>query len=88
MFEEDTKKHSKSRELELFGIRNIMKTENGRAFMMACLDGCCTFEGTFSIDTHQHAFNAGRRSHGLWLQSELQHASPDDYFKMIKEHFK
>jgi|TARA_R110002126_G_scaffold198829_1_gene346388 hypothetical protein len=80
------KKHNKSRELELLSIRNIMKTENGRAFMHRCLQNCCTFESIFSTDTHQHAFNAGARSHGLWLDAELKEAATDDYFKMLKEH--
>lgn len=80
-----SKKNNDSRELELLTIRHIMKTENGRAFMWKCLQNCCTFESVFSIDTHKHAFNAGMRSHGLWLDSELKEAAPGDYFKMIKE---
>lgn len=87
MFDEEERanKHNKSRELELLSIRNIMKTENGRAFMWRCLQNCCTFESIFSTDTHQHAFNSGVRSHGLWLDSELRDAATDDYYKMLKE---
>lgn len=87
MFDEEdrNKKHNETRELELLTIRNIMKTENGRAFMHRCLQNCCTFESIFSTDTHQHAFNAGARSHGLWLDAELKEAADDDYFKMLKE---
>lgn len=77
--------YNKSRELELLSIRNIMKTENGRNFMWLSLQNCCTFESIFDTDTNQHAFNAGKRSHGLWLNAELKEAATDDYFKMLKE---
>ncbi len=77
------------RDLELLTIRNIMKTENGRAFMFRCLENCGTFNGTFDNDTHKHAFNAGLRQHGLWLDSELRDADDDSgtdyYYQMLKE---
>ena len=73
------------RELELYAVRSTMKTENGRNFMWRCLQNCCTFNDTYTMDTHQHAYNAGQRSHGLWLERELREAAPDDYFTMLKE---
>lgn len=79
------KKQQKSRELELHSIREIMKTENGRSFMWRCLQNCGTFENMFNVDPILHARNAGVRSHGLWLESELKEATPDNYFKMLKE---
>ena len=85
--EERAKEHNKSRELELLSIRNIMKTENGRDFMWRCLQNCCTFESIFNADSIQHSFNAGQRSHGLWLDAELKEAATDDYFKMLREHY-
>ena len=80
------KKYNDSRELELLSLRNIMKTQNGRDFMYRCLQNCCTFGSEFSTNTQQHAFNAGVRSHGLWLDTELKQAATDDYFKMLREH--
>lgn len=74
-----------ARDLELFTISNIMKTENGRAFMFRCLQNCCTFESIYSKDAMQHAYNAGARSHGLWLDSELREAAGDYYLMMMKE---
>lgn len=87
MFEDEdrSKKQHKSRELELLIIRDMMKTENGRSFMWRCLQNCCTFESIFNSDAVQHAYNAGARSHGLWLDAELKEAAIDDYFKMLKE---
>jgi len=86
IFDEDKpRKHHKSRELELLITRNIMKMENGRSFMMRCLQNCGTFENMYSPDANQHSYNAGKRSHGLWLVDELKTAATDDYFKMLKE---
>ena len=90
IFEDDSKKakkYNKSRELELFSIRNIMKTENGRSFMWRCLQNCCTFEDTFKSDPIEHAHIAGLRGHGVWLNRELRDAATDDYFKMMKENY-
>lgn len=88
MFEDEetgVKKQRDSRELELLTMRNIMKTENGRSFMYRCLQNCCTFENIFNTDVQQHSYNAGLRSHGVWLDAELKEAATDDYFKMLKE---
>lgn len=84
--EDGNDKQRKSRELELLVIRQTMKTENGRHFMWRCLQNCCVHENIFSADSVQHAYNAGMRSHGLWLEAELKEAAPDDYIKMLKEH--
>lgn len=75
-----------ARDLELSAIRNILKTENGRAFMYNCLQNCGTFDSSFNTDPQLTVFNEGRRSHGLWLVSELKEASPDNYYLMLKEH--
>lgn len=83
--EESRKRHDDARELELLTIRNIMNSENGRAFMYSCLQNCSTFESIFNKDTAQHNYNAGLRSHGLWLDSELREAAPDSYYTMLKE---
>ena len=87
MFDEDDgrKRQKNDRELELLTIRNLMKTENGRSFMWRCLQNCCTFENIYSTDVNRHAYNAGKREHGLWLDSEIQEATTDDYYKMLKE---
>lgn len=87
MFDEDDKrkKQKNQRELELVTIRQLMKTENGRAFMWRCLQNCCTFENIFTGDQVQDAFKSGKRHHGLWLEDELREAAPEDYFTMLKE---
>ena len=82
---DEREKLNNERELELLTIRNLMKTENGRSFMWRCLQNCGTFENMFNADQSIHAFNSGKRSHGLWLDDELREAAPDDYFRMLKE---
>ena len=84
--QEGVKKQRKSRELELLTIRQVMKTENGRAFMWRCLQNCMTFDNIFHQDATVHAYNAGAREHGLWLERELKEAAPEDYIKMRQEH--
>lgn len=77
--------NKKERELELLVIRNIMQTEGGRAFMWRSLQNCCTFENVFSKDPSIHSFNAGLRSHGLWLDAELREADLRNYYLMLNE---
>ena len=84
--DDDVVKVNDSRELELLTIRRLMSTENGRDFMWRCLQNCYTFSNVFDTDSHQHAYNAGRREHGIWLERELTEAAPEDYIKMRKEH--
>lgn len=74
-----------SRELELYTMRTLLKSEPGRAFMFRCLQNCCTFETIFNVDATLHSFNSGKREHGLWLAEELREAEPDYYFKMLRE---
>ena len=90
VFEDDNKhakKQNKSRDLEVFSIRTIMKTENGRSFMWRCLQNCCTFENIYTNDALDHAYSSGKREHGVWLDKELREVATDDYFKMLKENY-
>lgn len=80
------KTQSQSRELELLTMRNVMKTENGRSFMFRCLQNACVNENVFDIDPLTHAYRAGKREQGLWLDRELKEAAPEEYIKMLQEH--
>ncbi len=87
MFEEEDrhKKQRNEREIELLTVRQIMKNENGRAFMWRSLQNCHTFENIFTGDHVQDAYKSGKRSQGLWLDEEIREAAPEDYYKMLKE---
>lgn len=83
--EDKERQRNSVRELEILAIRNTMRTENGRGFMYRCLQNCGTFTNTFGEDPHTHAYRAGKRGHGLWLDAELRHAATEDYYKMLRE---
>lgn len=75
----------KERELELYAMQVTLGTEIGRAFMYRCLVSAGVFSSSFDSDPLKTAYNCGHRDQGLWLQNELQEASPDRYLQMIKE---
>lgn len=74
------------RELQLYTIRSLMRLEQGRDFMWRCLQECQTFVNIFDVDQVVHAHRSGQREVGLWLESELKEAAPDEYLRMLKEH--
>ena len=81
----EQKKGNGSRGLELLTMENVMKTVEGRKFMLNLLHYCGVSESMFDKDPIQHAYNAGKRSAGLHLEEELKEASPYYYLKMIEE---
>lgn len=76
---------SNARKIEIAEMSVIMSTKGGRNFISRVLDECGVFSDTFDTDTHAHAKNAGRRQIGLWLVSELQDATPDEYSTLLRE---
>lgn len=73
------------RDKELLAVSNLIRTPEGRAFMWRFLQRARTHVNIFDNDPIKHAFNAGSRDMGLWLEAEIKDASPDLYIKMIKE---
>lgn len=74
------------RELELHTIRTLMNTENGRSFMMRCLQHCGTYGSVFDKNPLKHAYNSGSRDHGVWLEGEIKEAANESFLTMLKEH--
>ena len=81
----EQKKGNDSRGLALLTMENVMKTVEGRKFMMNLLHFSMVYENVFDNDTNQHSYNAGSRRVGLHLERELKEASPYLYLKMIEE---
>jgi hypothetical protein len=79
--------NSSAREVELLTIRNLMRNESGRDFMWRCLQQSCIFGNVFDKDPLTHAYRAGAREQGLWLDREIKEAAPDEYLMMLREHF-
>ena len=70
---------------EALAVQNIMKNEGMRNYMWKHLQEAGVFESIFDADSIKHAYNAGKRQHGLVLDDDLRQYAPDDYIKMIKE---
>lgn len=73
------------RAAELLDLDAVMSTKNGRAVIRRLINVAGTNTDTFSKDAHTHAYNAGKRSQGLWLQNEVSNHLPDLYLQMLKE---
>jgi hypothetical protein len=63
-------------------LNAIMATEDGRAWMWDHLAGCSVFHSTYTQDSHDTAFNEGRRSIGLRLIADIQEHAFKLYQKM------
>ena len=74
------------RNIEIIEIMRILGTIEGRKYMMGVLNSTGLDRATFDKDTHQHAYNAGKRSVGLRLRDNLQDAAPELYLRMLQEH--
>jgi hypothetical protein len=77
---------SNAREQELLTLRELMRSENGRALMWRCLAQTGIFNNDFDVMATVNAFHSGRREQGVWLTGELKEAALDEYLMMLKEH--
>lgn len=66
-------------------VYNLMRTEDGRAWVWKHLQNNGVFESMFDHDPIKHSFNAGKRSSGLDLECDLKEFAPDYYLKMLQE---
>lgn len=66
-------------------VHNIMRTEEGRDFIMRHLMSCGVFTSTFDKDQVKQTYNEGQRDAGLRLVNEIKSATPAFYIKMIGE---
>lgn len=78
---------TEQRNIEMAEITAMMSTEGGRRFIGRILDSTGVFNSTFDLDTHKHAYNAGKRGVGLNLISELEQACPDKYLQLMDERY-
>ena len=76
---------SDPRAAELLMLSGQMSTQSGRDFVWLCLRHTSLFCNIFNVDPVLHAYNAGKREHGLWLERELKEAAPDQYMMMLME---
>jgi len=79
------KANEHSRNLELLALQGIMSSKDGRSYIARLLDVAGANLDTYSSDPYRHAYNAGKRSLGLWVKDEVSTHYPDLYLQMLKE---
>lgn len=67
------------------GLRQIMSTEPGRAWLHQTLLSCHPFHSPFDPNLAVMAFSCGESNIGLQLIAEMQSVSPELYLQMMKE---
>lgn len=73
------------RRKEVDDLKWLMGHTQGRRIMVRILDRAGIRRTPFHTNGSTMAFNAGQQNIGLWLESEVLEASPEAYFKMLKE---
>jgi len=83
---EEDKKNDRS-EHRARGLEEIMRSENGRAFMHDLLTMHCHLYSISHVPgcSDSTAFNEGARSVGTALLQEVTDAHPQHYLKMLEE---
>lgn len=74
------------RRKELEDIKWLMAHPQGRRLTARLLDQAGVSRTSFNHSGSVMAFNEGRRDIGLWFTAEVLEASPDGYFKLLKEY--
>jgi|TARA_R110000850_G_scaffold13741_4_gene44263 hypothetical protein len=73
------------RGLELLALKGIMTTKDGRSVVARLIELAGTHSDTFSADPYTHAYKAGKRSQGVWLENEVKTHFNGSYLLMLKE---
>lgn len=77
-------KASRAYEKRRAGLRLLMQSAEGRAWMWALLGDCGIFRSCFTGNS-QTFFNEGKREVGLPIMAELTEHFADEYLLMAKE---
>lgn len=67
------------------GLRSILSTEPGRAWIYSLMLVCTPLQSPFRTDPYTTAFACGEQNIGLWAIAECHKASPELYLQMMKE---
>lgn len=67
-------------------LRAVLSTPEGRRWLWRVLEATAAFRASYDPDNPiRMGFSEGRRSVGLWLLAELQHAAPEAFASLIAE---
>ena len=69
-------------------VRVLLQLPQFRDFVWRLMGHCRTFEATFHPDPYQHAFNAGAREVGNFVNVMLMESDPDAFIQLINENRK
>lgn len=79
-------KDSKSKaEVREEGLRQLLASQQGRAWLWGLLSDCDPYHTPFSQDALMTAFNCGRQDVGLKLIAEIHKVAAEQYLVMAKE---
>lgn len=81
--EETVAREKRRRELE--DLKWLMAHPQGRRLVSRLLEEAGVNRTTFNHSGSVMAFNEGKRHIGLFLTAEVLEASPEGYFKLLKE---
>lgn len=73
------------RRKEVEDLRWLLANPQGRRIAARMLSETGVFRSSFNHSGSLMAFSEGKRQIGLWLTAELLEASPDGYFKILKQ---
>lgn len=73
------------RRKEVEDLRWLLANPQGRRIAARMLSETGVFRSSFNHSGSLMAFSEGKRQIGLWLTAELLEASPDGYFKTLKQ---
>lgn len=79
------KKHKLLEDTRETGLRQILSTAEGRAFLWYLLERCGVYQSSFSADALTMAFNEGRRDIGNFILAAIHHVNPVAYLTMTQE---
>lgn len=82
--EETVAREKRRRELE--DLKWMMAHPQGRRLVARLLEEAGVNRTTFNHSGSVMAFNEGKRHVGLFLTAEVLEASPEGYFKLLKEY--
>lgn len=63
----------------------LVATEENRRAMARIIEHCLSRHPVFSANAMEMSRNAGKQELGLWIESQLRDADPDNYLKMLAE---
>jgi hypothetical protein len=87
IFLKNKTEQEKERDLEVLAVEAVMSTEGGRHFVYRILSQTGIYADVFHINPYKHSHLSGKRSAGIWIESEIKNACHDKYIKMLAENY-